>query len=300
MDQLAVEAEAFRGFNRFYTGAIGILTDRYLGQARPLGEARLLFEIGTESAAVQDLRRMLDLDAGYLSRLLRSLQDQGLVRVRSQPADHRARIAELTPEGHAELADLNERAGAVATGLLAPLTGRQREELICALDLVRRRLRLAAIGIEVTDPSSPVARQCLAEYAAEIGQRFPEGFDQAVLVPPAEAIGASGAFLVAREQHRLVGCGVVRTFASGIGEIRHVWVHAQARRLGLGRRMLHELERQAAARDLRTVRLDTHEVLTEAISMYRSSGYREIPPYDDNPHAHHWFEKVLSPPLVLR
>src|SRR5271154_6974262 len=177
MDQLAVEA--FRGFNRFYTGAIGILTDRYLGQARPLGEARLLFEIGSEGAAVQDLRRMLDLDAGYLSRLLRSLQDQGLVQVSSRPADHRARIAELTPEGRAELADLNERAGAVATGLLAPLTSQQREELISALDMVQRRLRLAAISIAVTDPSSPVARQCLAEYAAEIGPRFPEGFDQA-------------------------------------------------------------------------------------------------------------------------
>jgi DNA-binding MarR family transcriptional regulator/GNAT superfamily N-acetyltransferase len=294
MDQLAMEAQAFRGFNRFYTGAIGVLTDRYLGQARPLGEARLLFEIGAEGAAVQDLRTALDLDAGYLSRLLRSLQDQGLVQVSSRPADHRARIAELTTEGHAELADLNHRASTVATGLLAPLTSRQREELISALDLVQRRLRLAAISIQVTDPSSLMARQCLTEYAAEIGQRFPEGFDHAALVPPAEATGTSGAFLVAREQHRLAGCAVLRTFAPGIGEIRHVWVHAQARRLGLGRRLLHELERQAAARDLRTVRLDTHEVLTEAISMYRSSGYREIPPYDDNPHAHHWFEKDLS------
>jgi DNA-binding MarR family transcriptional regulator/GNAT superfamily N-acetyltransferase len=293
MEQLAVEAEAFRGFNRFYTGTIGILTDRYLGQARPLGEARLLFEIGTGGAAVQDLRRMLDLDAGYLSRLLHSLQDQGLVQVRSQPSDHRARIAELTLEGRAQLTDLNKRAGVVATGLLAPLTSKQREELISALDVVQRRLRLAAISIQVTDPSSPVARQCLAEYAAEIGQRFPEGFDHAALVPPAEATGASGAFLVASEQHRLVGCGVVRTLAPGIGEIRHVWVHAQARRLGLGRRLLHELEGQAAARDLRTVRLDTHKVLTEAIGMYRSSGYREIPPYDDNPYAHHWFEKDL-------
>src|SRR5580698_152836 len=136
MDQLAVEAGAFRGFNRFYTGAIGILTDRYLGQARPLGEARLLFEIGAEGAAVQDLRRMLDLDAGYLSRLLHSLQDQGLVQVRSQPADHRARIAELTVAGRAELTDLDERAGVVATGLLTPLTSQQREELIAALDLV--------------------------------------------------------------------------------------------------------------------------------------------------------------------
>ena len=184
----------------------------------------------------------------------------------------------------------------MASGLLAPLSDQQRHELITALGIVERRLRLAAIRIEVADPRSPQSRQCLAAYAEEIDQRFPGGFDRAALVPPAEASGASGAFLVARERRRPVGCGVVRTMESGIGEIRHVWVHAEARRLGLGRRLLRELEAQARARDLRVVRLDTHEVLAEAISMYRASGYREIPPYDANPYAHHWFEKKLPDP----
>jgi ribosomal protein S18 acetylase RimI-like enzyme len=161
---------------------------------------------------------------------------------------------------------------------------------------VQRRLRLAAISIDVADPCSPPARQCLAEYAAEIDQRFPGGFDRSALVPAAEVTGASGAFVVARERQRPVGCGVLRTVAPGIGEIRHVWVHAQARRLGLGQRLLRELEFQAAARNMRAVRLDTHKVLTEAISMYRASGYHEIPPYDDNPYAHHWFEKGLPDP----
>ena len=103
MSQLTAQADALRGFNRFYTSAIGVITDRYLGQARPLGEARLLFEIGARGAPVRDLRSTLDLDAGYLSRLLRSLQGQGLVQVRSRPCDSRARVAELTPAGRAEL-----------------------------------------------------------------------------------------------------------------------------------------------------------------------------------------------------
>jgi DNA-binding MarR family transcriptional regulator/GNAT superfamily N-acetyltransferase len=293
MTQVTAQAEAFRGFNRFYTSAIGVITDRYLGQGRPLGEARLLFEIGPGGAAVRDLRRMQGLDAGYLSRLLRSLKGQGLVQVRPRPGDNRARVAELTPEGRAELADLNERAATVADDLLAQLTEHQRQEFAAAMGIVQRRLRLAAISIDVADPCSPPARQCLAEYADDIDQRFPGGFDRSALVPAAEVTGASGAFLIARERQCPVGCGVLRTVAPATGEIRHLWVHAQARRLGLGQRLLRELESQAAARNMRSVRLDTHEVLTEAISMYRASGYREIPPYDDNPYAHHWFEKVL-------
>ncbi|MFC8200934.1 GNAT family N-acetyltransferase [Streptomyces sp. NPDC057298] len=80
---------------------------------------------------------------------------------------------------------------------------------------------------------------------------------------------------------------------TGTAEIRHLWVHPDARRLGLGRRLLTDLERTAAGRGHHVVRLDTHEVLTEAVAMYRTSGYTEIPAYDDNPHAGYWFEKSL-------
>jgi DNA-binding MarR family transcriptional regulator/GNAT superfamily N-acetyltransferase len=294
MEEVVIQAEEFRGFNRFYTVAIGVLTDRYLGQARPLREARLLFEIGERGAAIRDLRTLLDLDAGYLSRLLQSLRRQGLVQVRSRPGDRRTRIAELTAQGLAELAEMNEQTTAIAAGLLAPLSSQQRAELIAAMGTVRRRLRLAAISIDIADPSSPAARQCLAEYADEIDQRFPAGFDRSTLVPAAEATGASGVFMIARERMRSVGCGVVRTAAPGVAEIHYVWVHADARRLGLGRRMLTELEQQAASLGLLVVRLATHAVLTEAISMYRAAGYREIPLYDDSPYAHHCFEKELA------
>ena len=160
-----------------------------------------------------------------------------------------------------------------------------------ATEAVRRRLRLAAITIDVTDPGSRPARWCLAEYAEEISRRFPGGFDPTALVPPADVAGPGGAFLIARELDRPVGCGAVRTLAAGVGEIRHLWVHASVRRLGLGRRLLGALEAQAAVRNLGVIRLDTHEVLTEAISMYLASGYREIPAYNDNPYAHHWLEK---------
>src|SRR5580698_9311449 len=74
-------------------------------------------------------------------------------------------------------------------------------------------------------------------------------------------------------------------------EIRHVWVAAGTRGLGVGRRLLTGLEREAAARGFGVVRLGTHRALTEAVQMYRSSGYAEVPPYGQEPHAHYWFEK---------
>jgi ribosomal protein S18 acetylase RimI-like enzyme len=81
---------------------------------------------------------------------------------------------------------------------------------------------------------------------------------------------------------------------SGVGEIRHVWVHPDARRLGLARRLLGELERAAEAFGYGAVRLDTHAALTEAQAMYRACGYTEIPRYDDNVYAAYWFEKRLG------
>jgi len=112
-------------------------------------------------------------------------------------------------------------------------------------------------------------------------------------VTPAEVSGRAGAFFVAHEESHPVGCGALRTLEPGVGEIKHVWVHPAARRLGLARRILTALETEAATRGLTVVRLDTHATLTEAQAMYRASGYREIPAYVDHVYASHWFEKRL-------
>ena len=72
-----------------------------------------------------------------------------------------------------------------------------------------------------------------------------------------------------------------------------MWVAPAARGLGLGRRLLRELERLARETGARTIRLDTNRVLNEAIRLYRSAGYQEVPRFSDEPYAHHWFEKAL-------
>jgi len=284
---------AFRRFNRYLTRRIGVLDDHYLGQDRPLGQARLLYEIG-DGASLRELRVRLGLDAGYLSRMTRALEAQALVRTSVHHEDSRLRLAELTPAGRDEVGEQNRRADALAERLLRDLSEDQRGELTAALGTARRLLRLAGIVIERVDGASADARACLDAYAADIDARFPEGFDPTALVRPEEVSGDAGAFLVAYEENRPVGCGALRTLKPGVGEIRHVWVHPDARRLGLARRLLDGLERQAVEHGLGLVRLDTHAVLTEAQAMYRACGYTQIPRYDDNVYAAHWFEKRLT------
>ncbi|MGY6025575.1 GNAT family N-acetyltransferase [Streptomyces spinosirectus] len=286
------QVAALRRFNRYFTRRIGALNDHYLGQDRPLGEARLLFEIG-DGLPLRELRSRLGLDAGYLSRMTKALQAQGMVRVSVHPGDSRVRMIALTPAGRIEVDEQNRRADALAAGLLDALDAGRRAQLIEAMTTSQRLLRLAAITVELVDGAAPDARACLDAYAADIDARFPEGFDRSDLVSPEEVSGEAGAFFVAYEEGCPVGCGALRRLEPGVGEIRHVWVHAGARRLGLARRILAALEGAAAARGLSVVRLDTHRALTEAQAMYRASGYTEIPAYVDHVYADHWFEKRL-------
>jgi DNA-binding MarR family transcriptional regulator/GNAT superfamily N-acetyltransferase len=294
----AEQVERVRDFNRYYTRRLGILTDSFLGRGRSLAEARLLFEIGS-GADVRDLRSRLGLDSGYLSRLLRALEGQELVRVRAHDGDGRVRVAELTEAGAGELAEINRRSDAGTGEVLDRLSGPQREQLVAAQEQVRRLMRLAAVVIEPEDAGSATARRCLDQYAAELAVRFPEGYDASALISPDEATG----FLVAREEGRPIGCGgwhplkIAGDKSAGDEsvELCHLWVHPDARGLGVARRLLGALEEGIAAQGHAVVRLGTHNVLPEAISLYRSAGYRQIPLYDDSRYNKLAFEKVLAP-----
>ncbi|GID32067.1 bifunctional helix-turn-helix transcriptional regulator/GNAT family N-acetyltransferase [Paractinoplanes brasiliensis] len=285
MDQI----EVVRDFNRFYTQRLGVLHDHYLGQGRPLGEARLLFEIGA-GADLRDLRGRLGLDSGYLSRLLRSLGDQGLVSVGPHPADRRVRVATLTEAGRRERADLESRSRDSVAALLEPLTEEQRARLIEAQERIRRLVRLAGVAIEAVADDDPDGRGCLTAYASELALRFPEGYDPATLTPPGTL--GDGTFLLAREEGAPVGCGLWIPSGS-FAEIRHLWVSPAARGYGLGARLLRSLEQDAAAHGVTRLRLGTHPALTEAIALYRAAGYREIPSYDTSPYNQLSFEKEV-------
>jgi ribosomal protein S18 acetylase RimI-like enzyme len=104
----------------------------------------------------------------------------------------------------------------------------------------------------------------------------------------------AGLFLVGTLRGEPIGCGALKFHGAEPTEVKRLWVSPTARGLGVGRRLLNELESHAASHGSRVVRLDTNKGLTEAIAMYRSAGYREIDAFNAEPYAHHWFEKSLG------
>jgi DNA-binding MarR family transcriptional regulator/GNAT superfamily N-acetyltransferase len=284
---------AVRSFNRLVARQVGALNDRYLG-LRPLGEARVLFEIGPDGATPRDVRARLGLDSGYLSRMIGALQRDGLVEEAPNPADRRTKRLRLTRAGRSEMRKLDRISDELAASALAPLTGEQRDRLLRAQAEVRHLLAISMTAIEPVDPSSADARWCLGHYFAELAERFEEGFDPGDPLPPDELVPPRGAFLLVRFNGQPAGCGVVLTLGPGVGEIKRMWVDGAHRGLGLGARLLHALEEQSAALGHTRVRLDTNRALAEAKAMYRSHGYTAISRYNDNPYANHWFEKPLN------
>ncbi|MGI9596950.1 MAG: bifunctional helix-turn-helix transcriptional regulator/GNAT family N-acetyltransferase [Acidimicrobiales bacterium] len=291
-DQVA----ALRRFNRLVTERIGALHDEYLARSRPLGASRLLWEIGETATDVRRLRSQLGLDSGYLSRLLRTLEADGLVEVGPSPDDSRVRTVGLTADGRAERALLDRSSDELARSLLTPLDVAQRRRLVDAVTTVERLLTVGMVAVDVEDPAGADARFCIGRYFDELNERFDTGFDPALSISAdaEELIEPAGLLLVARLRDEPIGCGALKFHRDQPAEIKRMWIGQGARGLGLGRKMLGLLEEQAELNGVATVRLETNRSLTEAIELYRSAGYVEVPAFNDEPFAHHWFEKQLS------
>jgi DNA-binding MarR family transcriptional regulator len=282
-----------RRFNRAVTQRVGALNDRFLARDRSLGESRVLWEIGPDGCDVRELRKRLDLDSGYLSRLLRSLEAEGLVTVEPGDDDKRIRKARLTPTGLVERAVLDRLSDDLASSFLEPLTQPQRARLVHAMGEVERLLTAALVQIAPIDPAHPHTEYCLREYFAELDRRFEGGFDPSLSPSAEEYRPPSGVFLVASLRAEPIGCGALKFHEGEPAEIKRMWVAPAARGLGIGRRLLAELEARAVASGARAARLDTNRALTEAVALYRSAGYVEIEPFHGEPYAHHWFGKDL-------
>jgi DNA-binding MarR family transcriptional regulator/GNAT superfamily N-acetyltransferase len=293
MDAGAVQQ--VRAFNRTVAERIGALTDGFLGRKRPMGESRTLWEIGLDGTEVRELRARLGLDSGYMSRVLRSLEQEGLITLETSPDDGRVRYVRLTRAGRAERAELDIRADAVAWSFLEPLDTAQREMLVTAMADVQRLLLASMVDVAIEDPTTPDARWCIEQYLSELNARFEAGFDPAKSIPADahELVPPRGALLIARLRGRPIGCGALKFHPGAPAELKRMWVAPEARGLGLGRRLLLELERHAKQAGTRVVRLETNRTLKEAIQLYRSSGYREVAAFNHEPYAHHWFEKTL-------
>jgi DNA-binding MarR family transcriptional regulator/GNAT superfamily N-acetyltransferase len=278
-----------RRFNRLVTRHVGALTDRYLGR-RPLAELRVLFEIGTDGATPRDIRTRLGLDSGYVSRMIGSLERDGLVASEPDPADGRTRRLRARAAGRAQMRELDRLTDELVASTLEALDPEQRARLVRAQAEVLRLLTIAMVTIEPVDPASPDARWCLDHYFAELAARFEEEFDLRRTLP-ADHLDT---FLLARLSGQPAGCGALKTLQPGLGELMRMWIDRPHRGLGIGARLLDALENEAHRRGHRAVRLYTNRSLSEAQAMYRSRGYVEIARYNDDPCATHFFEKRLT------
>jgi ribosomal protein S18 acetylase RimI-like enzyme len=161
---------------------------------------------------------------------------------------------------------------------------------------VQRLLTAGLVEISPEPPTSDTAQQCLRDYFAELDARFDGGFDPEASIPAAavDLVEPAGVLLVARLSGEPVGCGAVKFHGPEPAELKRMWVSPSVRGLGVGRRMLRSLEERAQQAGASVVRLETNRRLTEAIKLYRSSGYQEVSAFNREPFAHHWFEKRLT------
>lgn len=282
-----------RRFNRAVTSAVGALDTSFLGRGRPLGAARVLNAIGHGRADVGDIRDYLGLDSGLMSRLLRSLEDEGLIETTAHADDARRRIAKLTPAGRREFNAYEAISNRQAKDFLADHA--QREALLAAMDLIASALGRDGTALKEIDPRRDEARYCLGAYYAELARRFKQGFDVTLSRDPdaKDMVRPRGTFIVAMSDGLPIGCVGLKGSGGELAEIKRLWVAPSARGLGLGRRLMETAESAARELGMAVLRLDTNSALAEAGQLYRRSGWTEIPRFNDDPYPDLFFEKRL-------
>src|SRR4051812_2547719 len=247
-----------RRFNRAVTSAVGALDTSFLGRGRPLGAARVLNAIGHGRSDVAEIRDYLGLDSGLMSRLLRSLEDEGLVETITHEDDARRRMATLTRAGRREFAAYEALSNTQAEGFLAQHS--QREALLAAMDLIACALTRERVTLDEMDPRSEQARYCLGEYYGELGRRFKQGFDVSLSRDPdaKDMRRPRGTFLVAMSDTLPIGCVGLKGTDHGYAEIKRLWVAPAARGLRLGRGPLGAAPGAGRGVRLQLLRLCTH------------------------------------------
>lgn len=290
----ANEIARVRRFNRAVTVEVGALDTSFLGRGRPLGAARLLNSVGRGVADVGLLRDSLGLDSGLASRLLRGLEEEGLIETVVHPDDGRRRVVRLTRAGKLEFRTYeqlsNEQAGAILARHPRP------QALLAAMDLIACALQRDRIIIERTDPRSEPARACLQAYYDELAQRFAHSFDVARSRDPdaADMILPRGVFLLAWSDGLPVACVGLKGGDSDTAEVKRLWVAPAARGLGVARQLMAAVEAAARELGIQRLRLDTNKELPEAVELYRKTGWIEIARFNDDPYPDVFFERRLS------
>jgi DNA-binding MarR family transcriptional regulator/N-acetylglutamate synthase-like GNAT family acetyltransferase len=281
-DTTADDVAAIRAFNRFYTARVGALNDGLLATAHPLPEARVLYELGQrESTDTGDLRRTLELDAGYLSRLLGRLEEQGLLARERSQADARRQVVALTPAGRDAYTTLDRRSAAEIATVLDGLAPPDRARLRAAMDTVREVLdaapRPAGFALRPPLPGDYgwVVQRHGALYAQEYGwdETF-EALVARVIADYADDHDAEReAAWIAEVSGRRVGSIFCVRKDDRTAKLRCLLVEPEARGMGIGQALVDECVRFAGAAGYRELVLWTNDVLTGARRLYERAGF---------------------------
>jgi DNA-binding MarR family transcriptional regulator/ribosomal protein S18 acetylase RimI-like enzyme len=272
-----------RGFNRFYTRVLGLLRPDLAGSAFGLTEARVLFELAhSDEVAVSDLRRELDLDAGYLSRILSAFSESGLVAREQSASDGRRQVVRLTTDGRQAFADLDRLQATAIDSLLAPLDDAQRSQLVAAMGQIRRVLdgppRREGLVLRAPEPGDLgwVIESHGARYAADYGWDATfEALVARIVADFAERYDTKReAAWIAELDGQRVGC-VFCTAAdtTDTAQLRLLLVETSARGSGVGTRLVDECLRFAKRAGYTRITLWTNDVLVAARRIYERAGF---------------------------
>ncbi|MBP1206757.1 DNA-binding MarR family transcriptional regulator/predicted N-acetyltransferase YhbS [Duganella sp. 1411] len=292
--QMHEQAEVVRQFNRFYTVHLGLLRGRYLDTDYSLSEGRMMYELSQHPGCTANhLRTTLGLDAGYMSRMVRSLTERGLIEGVRSEQDKRATLLSLTATGHGVIADINHRASAETLRMLDQLGEAQRAQLLEAMSKVREILSQPSTRImRATTAQLNDARHLLYEYFDVIG---------VVLRDDDDAIRAflddtNSAMWIAYVDGAPAACVAMRPLPgiAGAVECKRLYVAERHRGRGLSQALMRALEDHAAEAGHSAVYLDTKDDLRAAIRLYDNLGYERCERYNDNPQATIFMRKRLA------
>lgn len=284
-DDLPVAIAAVRRFSRFYTRSLGLIGEGLLGSPYSMAEARVIYEIANrDGPSARDLIRDLGLDAGYLSRILKRLEEQGLVARTADPADARSSRLALTTEGRDAFAALDTASRTQVGALLAPLGEGDRARLVGALSTVEALLGPAKASGEIVirrhrpgDMGAVIsghARLYHEEYGwdvtfealvAEIAAKFITGHDPA----------RERAF-IAEHAGEVVGSAFIVRDTDETAKLRLVYVERRMRGTGLGKRLVSEAIAFARACGYRRLTLWTNDILHAARRIYEAEGFQLV------------------------
>jgi DNA-binding MarR family transcriptional regulator/GNAT superfamily N-acetyltransferase len=297
---------AVRAFNRFYTARIGVLRDGLLRTPHSLTEARVLYELGQrEVTEVADLRRDLDIDAGFLSRLLARLQTNGLVARERSADDARRQRVRLTDEGRAASAELDRRSADEIGAVLGALSEDDQKRLVASMDAVRDVLTQApaSTGFVLRAPRPGDLGWIVQRHGALYAQQY--GWDESFEALVARIVADYAehhdprreAAWIAEVDGEPAGCVLCTRREDDVAQLRLLLVEPRARGRGIGARLIEECLRFAQRAGYDRITLWTNDVLHEARRLYERAGFELVEAAPHHAFGHDLVEQTWARPL---